>query len=724
MFGYGQFSFGAPSDVKSEAELVPQLSTVAQGETVYIYLKLTHPEGWYSYYYNNSVPTTIRPTLEIEPVEGVTFGSLQYPVPKSKESYEIPSYVYLGENYFRVPVTVLDGYQSERLTIKAEANWQICKESCLSESVELDLTLAVGESSSDLPFVSPSVFMDAEAPPIVARGSSSGVSLTVTAELPEAQFIDFDGQTALDKPVSVSVADGVTTMSLPSDAGNFMRDFPTKRQDSLRGYLISGEQTYWVDVPLEQGRAGGQPDSPTEVRSAKGGASGPDKASSPALQLPPAAELAKLYNADAPIQLPENSITIWVALLGAFLGGILLNLMPCVFPVLSLKVMSFVEHAGDDREKVKLHGLLFTLGVVISMLALVGGLFALKAATGESFNWGQQMSYPPVVAGIVIVLFLLGLNMAGVFELGTSLTALGNTKQSKNEYLSSMLSGVLTTVVATPCSGPFLGAAIGYAVSQHIVVAMIIFTVFAIGISFPYLFLSFFPQLTERLPRPGLWMETLKRGLSFGMFAAAAFFMQTFGAQTGGQGLAILVMALVIIGLAAFFYGHWTLPHLKKQVRYGLGFGLSLLVLVVGLNFAWNASTQYKAEIEEAQTTSKGVEWVTWQPGVVEYLRAQGKFVWVDYTASWCATCLFNKKVIFNDEEFLSTVDPERIVFVKADLTENDPVVAKDLSRANRVQIPVNIIYSPDIETQAVLLEEVIPVKSVLEGLEQVGYYE
>ena len=715
------FSKGGGSSPKTTSALLIDAEQAPLGESFYVYLNLTFPSGWYGYYFNNTISYTLRPELSLEPIDGVTYGELEYQVPTIKEAYDIPSYVLMGSTLYRLPVTVDPAKFSvgEELMLKGAASWQICKESCLPpEEAEVSLSVTLAESvSAEGNFTEG--FTNVESVPVTAQLEAEAIVLSVGQLLESPKFYDLDGQVAFSAEQVVTTSEDRTQLRLALDAGNSFRSDIIAPQERLRGYVVAngGDFRLWIDTAFSSEIAA--PVAPT-TEPVESVVEESDQQVDD-LKLPSEEEMAQLYNGEEKLAyqtLGESKpVTFWLALGGAFFGGILLNLMPCVFPVLSLKVLSFVEKAGEATWKVRLHGALFTLGVVLSMWVLAVALFLLRHYSGDNVNWGQQMSYPEVVAGIVIILFLFGLNMAGVFELGTKLTSLGGQSTQKSGYAATIFSGVLTTLIATPCSGPFLGSAMAYTLSQPVLPSLVLFTVFALGISFPYLLLSFFPALTSKLPRPGAWMETLKKVLAFGMFAAAAFFMQTFAAQAGGAGLSILVMALVIIGLAAYFYGHWTLPHLKKGVRYGLGFGLSSLVLAAGLLLSWKAATEYKAPVSIEAQSNGSVKWHSWKPGIVEHLRAEGYYVWVDYTAVWCATCQVNKKLIFGNKDFVNSLPQGKMVFVKADLTDREAeltkVISKDLSRVDRVAIPVNLLYSPVEKVHPVLLEDAISISDV-----------
>jgi thiol:disulfide interchange protein DsbD len=434
------------------------------------------------------------------------------------------------------------------------------------------------------------------------------------------------------------------------------------------------------------------------------------------------AQMAKLYDAKAKINYvplhEKGETTLLTALFGAFVGGFLLNLMPCVFPVLGIKVMGFVQQAGSDPKKIRLHGLAFTAGLVVSMWALAGFILFVKLSLGQNVNWGQQMGSPYFVVGIIVLLFLMGLNMAGVFEFGTSMTRLGGTVQNKKGYGASFLSGVLTTLIATPCSGPFLGAAMGYTLAQPPAVAMLLFTVLALGIALPYLVLSMSPSLINALPKPGAWMETFKVTMAFLIFAAVAWFMKTFGGQTGVEGLSWLLMALVVIGMAAYFYGHWTQLHFAAKTRYLWGMTLPLLIAMVGGWMALSAAGNANYSVDHG-------EFRAWTPGIVEYQTSQeNRAVLVDYTAEWCPTCQVNEKRVFSNEFVKSKLAELGVVLVAADMTDMDEAedVVADLARADRFTISTYLVYPANYpEEPAILLEELISPNDVLQALDRIA---
>ena len=445
-------------------------------------------------------------------------------------------------------------------------------------------------------------------------------------------------ESAEEKTYNLSGAIGIqtcTNASCDPPAGvKFSAEIPIGKESSVPVKFENGSYSAAREA-IEAGGAatdflGGKPPK-TEV------AEEPEEEKEKAVASPEMAEkMAAYYNGDEKINYVTINntakATFWTAIFGAFVGGMLLNLMPCVFPVLGLKVMGFVQQAGSDPKKIRNHGLAFTAGLVVSMWILAGFILMLKIGYGQSVNWGQQMGDPYFVCGIIVLLFMLGLNMAGLFEIGTSLTSIGGKAQQKKGYSGSFFSGILTTLIATPCSGPFLGAAMGYTLAQPAVIALFLFTVFAIGISMPYLVLSFFPSLISRLPRPGEWMETFKVIMAFTLFATVAFFANTFGALTGARGLSWLLMALVIIGLATYMYGKWSLSDVKPSKRFLFGYLFAALFLALGGKMSYDAAGYPPPE---GVIVAHG-EWQPWTPGKVEYtLAKKKKIVWVDYTADW-----------------------------------------------------------------------------------------
>jgi thiol:disulfide interchange protein DsbD len=328
--------------------------------------------------------------------------------------------------------------------------------------------------------------------------------------------------------------------------------------------------------------------------------------------------------------------TFFIAVLLIFGGGLILNLMPCVFPVLGVKVLGFVQLSGNDSKKIKMHGLVFTLGVVASMWVLAAVILIIRESSGSGVAWGSQMKNPIFVGSMVILMAMFALNLYGVFEIGNSLSGAGGKLHAKKGYQGSFFSGILTTLIATPCGAPLLATAMTYTLQQTVFLALVLFTVFALGVAAPYLVLSFFPALINKLPRPGNWMVTFKKSMAFPLLATVVFLLSAFIGQTGGDGIILMLWSLVILATAAFIYGTWSPPMVAKAKRYSIGFGLSSLLTVYGGYLGYQAMTT-KPEAKQTLVANPDDihSWDSWKPGIVDQTRAKNRIVWIDYTADW-----------------------------------------------------------------------------------------
>ncbi|MGD8778077.1 MAG: thioredoxin family protein [Ignavibacteria bacterium] len=411
-------------------------------------------------------------------------------------------------------------------------------------------------------------------------------------------------------------------------------------------------------------------------------------------------------------QLSGESITVFAAIAFAFLGGIILNLMPCVLPVLSLKIMGIIEQAGEaPREKLK-HGLLFTFGVLVSFWILAGLLLVLRAG-GEQLGWGFQLQSPGFVIVLSIFLFLFGLSMFGVFEIGTTLTAVGQGKKNRSAYMGSFTSGVLATVVATPCTAPFMGSALGFALSQPAYVSLLVFTILGLGMAAPYLVLTSIPKLLRFIPKPGAWMETMKQFMGFLLMATVLWLLWVLSLQTGSEGVIILLASLILISISGWIYGRW--GNIAKEIKVRRTAQVAAaLILIVALSFSLK-----NIEAKTSETTGiyiQGtIEWQQFSPELVEELRLENKPVFIDFTAAWCLSCQVNEEVAFGSEEVQKAFAEKGIVTLKADWTNKDETITKALAEFGRNSVPLYVYYAPGEEVK--ILPEIITAGIVLEYL-------
>ncbi len=395
-------------------------------------------------------------------------------------------------------------------------------------------------------------------------------------------------------------------------------------------------------------------------------------------------------------------------LLFAFIGGLILNIMPCVFPVLGIKIMGVVQQAGGDKKQVVLHGFAYTAGVLVSFLALG----ALVISLGKS--WGFQLQSPPFVFGLAAFFLIFALNMAGVFEIGASAVGVGAELQAKHGFGGSFFSGLLATVVATPCSAPFLGTALGVTLTLPPAQAMLIFTFIGLGLASPFLLLSFVPNLVAALPRPGAWMESFKQGMSFLLFGTVAFLLWVLTGMVEGQPLLFLLFGLVLIAMGGWVYGRWSLPHKPARTRM-LAVIIALLFIGGGLAAGWPEKT---TATSHSAVTEGGLEWGVWSEAKVAELQKAGTPVYIDFTAKWCFTCQVNKRV-YKDASLQALFAQHKVALLKADWTNEDPTIKDALNKLGKAAVPVNVLYIPG-QKEPHILPEILTVENVTEALKQI----
>lgn len=654
------------ASLASKAEMVSEVKTIVPGGTFTVALKLEHPPGWHSYY-RNSGGIEQSPTIQWVLPEGFSAGPIQWPVPEVKDGFFGKSFVHSGTPVFLVDLKApADLASGKTVTLTANASWQICEESCMNEEKSFTLTLTSGPVAEKDPAVA-AMFEKARAnQPQLATGwkfsaSSDGgdITLRVTPDkISDNGPVDFIPNQPFALPAS---AGG----SIQKDGAGWRITLKRATKDALEADIPQGKSFSGI---LTGPRAIAVPDTIITTTGATAASSKPAAAEPQRLQI---------------------SFAEFLPILGGmFLGGLILNLMPCVFPVIGLKIMGFVQQAGHDRRKIVLHGLIFTLGVLISFWILSLILFL-----GGITNWGNQLQDPRIILGTIVVMLLLGMNMFGVFEIGTSVTGVGGSLIQKQGMAGTFFSGVLATLIATPCTGPFLGIAIGVAVKLPAIPFFIAFTVMAIGLALPYLVLSMFPALVEKLPRPGPWMESFKQGMSFLLFATAGIFLwvysdQVFDQNSGQKGLWVMV-GLSAVATAGWIYGRWNQPVRRASVRW-IAKGMAAAICTGGILMAW----PWPEKTPVANSTGQTMTWGVWSQEEQDRLLAEGRPVFVDFTAKWCLTCQLNKSRAYTSP-VIDLIKAKGIVALKADKTRPNPAIEAALNKLGRTAIPVNVLIIP-----------------------------
>ena len=595
-----------------------------------------------------------------------------------------------------------------KVTLKASAEWLMCEDVCMPGNADVALTLPVAATAAPdaalgsrlsavvagLPRADAAWKVSAtrDAKAITLKVAPVGPTAGKTAAPADLRFFADDNLVAYELPQTIT-PDGaggyVLTLSISPDAPKDA----TKLAGVLtneKGWLADGSlRGLRIDLPFAA--------APT-VSAAAPAASGsqPSALSSPSSVPAPA----------APVSLIS---TLFLALV----GGLILNLMPCVFPVLGIKILGFVNQAGQDKKKVILHGLVFALGVLLSFWSLAAVLAVLRAG-GDQLGWGFQLQSPLFVYGLAAVMLIFAMNMSGVFEFGLSATGVGSDLQSKSGFAGSFFTGVLATVVATPCSAPFLAPALGAALTLSTIESFAVFTAIAVGLAGPYLLLSIFPAAVKILPRPGAWMETFKQFMAFPLYATVAYLAWVLAGQTTENGSLMALFGLVLIALGVWFYGRYNQPGTKPgKVRFGTVTGA--LVLALGVWTGWPENMEAKTAAAQAAGAPE-VVWEKWSPAAVEKLRAEGRMIYVDFTARWCATCQTNKKIVFASDEVLRQFAAKKIVTLRADWTNKDPAITAELAKYQRSAVPFNVLWQPG-KTEPLLLPELLTPGIVLDAI-------
>lgn len=682
------------------------------GEPFYIALKADISQPWHAYFRN---PATIGEpmTATLAAPEGFTVEGPYWQAPDKHEGMLGVAYTY------NTPVVVWKITPQDNAPLSAaftaSSTAQTCSDTGCNapETKEATVQLSAGDAAANPEWAAEEtqveVLGNADTT-VTATQTPESVVLTFTAggEVKQAYFFSDDNSINPTAEQVLAPTEGGYTLTL-SRNDNSDSMYPVKDEALVGQELpaISGILTFdgkQTAVNFSFAPAAEEPSQPQT----------PEATPAEATEESPAAPAAGA--------LPEGLVGIFGAL---FLGGLILNLMPCVFPVIGLKIMSFVELGGGDRRKVFLHSLIFVVGILVSFWVLAAALIVVSNlevlsntpwtewlttlwndAGSSTRSWAAWMQNEWIVFGILLLLLVLGLSMFGLFEIGVGATSTGQNLQNKKGLWGSFFQGLLVTIVATPCSGPFLGAAMPAAMSLPGIWMILALTFMALGLAFPYIVMGAFPGLVNKLPRPGAWMESLKQGLSFLLFAAAAWFLDVYLAflpEEYSVDRPWIFMSLVVFCTAFWVYGRWC-PMYRSATSRWIGLLVAILLAAVGI---WGAmprpQTQTAATTPAASAegyvvaTGEHPTWNNWSPELMQKALEDGHAVYVDFTARWCATCQANKKVAYTPE-VCALFETEEVVLMRADKTRPSPLIDEEMRRLNRSSVPVNALYLPEEE--------------------------
>jgi thiol:disulfide interchange protein/DsbC/DsbD-like thiol-disulfide interchange protein len=664
------------------ARLLSEQDSLAPGQSVWVALELDIRDGWHTYWRNpgdSGQATQIAWSLP----PGLTAGDIEWTTPHRFVVAPLVNYGYAKHAMHLVKITASPDLKAAApLGLKAKASWLVCADVCIPESAALDLNLPVtaaggpkdpavaalfDRARSELPGAAPAAssarIVDGQL--VITLGKEWGETLSRIKSL---AFYPFDdGVIEYAAPQTLSRRDGAVDLAVKLG-------YQPPRSGNVRGILIA----------TEEGGAPGQSGAeamevPIEIAATFSGAPAP--ASAAGVRFAPAA---------APAVAPTRAPGLIALMLLAILGGLILNLMPCVFPVLSIKAISLVAQAKTHPAAVRAKGLMFAAGVIASMLLLAGVLLGLRAG-GEQIGWGFQLQSPLFVTLMVYLLLAVGLNLSGVFEVGGGLAGVGDSLTHGDSLHASFFTGVLTTLVATPCTAPFMAAAVGAALTQSPVVALCIFAALGMGLSLPYLALSFAPWLRRALPKPGAWMDTMKQIFAFPMYASAAWLLWVLAQQTSSLGLGAALAGALLVAFAAWAYqkskGSTVAGRLTAIVTAAAAV---LLAIALPVRLASVATAAPVA----AAASSSAESWQPYDAARVQALEASGAPLLVNFTASWCLTCLVNERNAFADPAVLKVFRQKGVTLMKGDWTNRDTAITQALAHFGRAGVPLYVVYN------------------------------
>ncbi len=666
-----------------QADLVAEVQSIQPGASFDVAVRLTIDDGWHVYW-KNPGDSGLPVKVEWQLPEGFQAGPVLWPYPERIETPPLVSYGYHKEAWLLLKISAPQSLQAgDTIVLSARVDWMECAHICVPQFSSVQIKLPVKRMAAAPAPAQAALFARARSLipltdsewQVSAVQKNSKVQMSIVppewfkGKIEDLHFFS-ERPGVVDEQLTQAFLSSVNQYELVFDISKELTDPLT----ALSGVLVS--QSGWRGQGSEKGLYVKIPLSPSQA--------------------------------------PAASMTWVAALLFAFIGGLLLNLMPCVLPVLSLKILGFVAHSAGDKSEVRKQGVLFFLGVLVSFWVLAGLLIVLRL-TGQHIGWGFQLQSPVFVAFLCCLFFFFALNLFGVFEIGTSFIGLGRLSSSQTGAWGAFLSGVLATVVATPCTAPFMGSAVGFGLSQSMGLSLLIFTFLGMGMAFPYLTLSFSPGLLRFIPKPGPWMIGLKRFFGFLFMGTLFWLVWVFGRQTNMTALGVLFVALVLIGGSAWVMGHWGSPLASRRTRFlALAFSLGLMG-IGGFWIAWNLS-QAKSTREHMQ----GKDPLAWEPYTqerVEELRKQNKPVFVDFTAAWCLTCQVNERVVLHSSRVVQRFQELGIVTLKADWTSYDEKITRALQQFGRSGVPLYVFYGQNNQAP-VILPAIITPDIVLNAVE------
>lgn len=657
---------------RATVSLVSEYGAVSPGQELRIGLRQRLAPHWHTYW-KNPGDAGSPPNITFKAPHGATVGAIAWPGPDRFIIGPVASYGYENEIVFPMALTVpRDARPGSQLVLEADADWVVCEKECIPEEGKFRLALPVEASArpADAGILAAFKSADARQPqPSPWRASASAGESTLQLAVEGEGISPASVRSALYFPDSWGVVDHVADQALTVEEGRLTlattkgQGYTPGPSAGLLAITDGGGQKRWF-----------------------------------ALELTPAAAPAPATGAPA-------ALPLWRMALFAFLGGLILNLMPCVFPVLAIKATAVAGMSGGDRRAVRLSGLFYTLGVLAAFMALALALLAVRLG-GSAVGWGFQFQSPLFVAAMSWLMLAIGLNLSGVFEVGGALAGAGQGLAERKGHAGSFFTGLLAVVVATPCTAPFMGAAIGSALVAPAHVSLVVFATMGLGLALPFLLLGIFPALARRLPRPGAWMVTLRQAMAFPMYATAAWLLWVLAQQAGEAGLRMALAGLVLVGMVAWLAGLG--QHGTSKRWWPRGAAVAGVAGIAGLMVMLHG-----AEPQAAAAPAQSAQAEPYSAERLAALRAEGKPVFVNMTAAWCITCLVNERTTLSTADVQEAMREHGVVYMKGDWTNRDPAITAFLQSFQRDGLPFYAFYPagkgpvvlPPVLTQAIVTE-------------------
>jgi thiol:disulfide interchange protein len=666
---------GGPGPVKAQhltAELVTYGNTIGPGGTLQAGLVLTMEEKWHVYWLNagdSGEPPHIKWTLP----SGLTAGPMLFAPPSRLPLGPLMDFGYEDTAAFPLTFTAAPGMKAGPVHVDALVDWLVCAQVCIPGKAHLGLNLTVGPAAAAVQPVGalgqaltliPKPIPASDSVVVTGGKKDFVVTFKTGARETDAEFYPYDPDliaNAADQNVE-PIPDGLR-IRIPR------AEDLTKLPTQLHGLLkLSDTVSYEFTAPVTPGEIAPPP---------------------------------------APIKAAASGVTTVSAIGLAFIGGIILNLMPCVFPVLFLKGLALVQSSGEERKQLRSHGLVYTLGILVSFWSIVAVLLILRAG-GSQAGWGFQLQSPTFIAILASFLFFFALSLAGQFDLGLSLTSAGGELATKPGYTGSFFTGVLATVVATPCTAPLMGAAIGFALVQPAWITFAIFTALGLGLATPYMLLSLQPAWTKILPRPGAWMEVMKQLTAVPLFATAIWLAYVYGrlyaggAADPGDGvyrLSLLLGCFLVLAVAGCVLGKW-------PAKWSSGL-VAIALIAIGL------------AIPLYQPKDTNLAWSPYSESALDAARKSGNPVFIDFTAAWCLSCQVNEKLVLHAKDVQQQLSDHHVTLLRADWTKYDPAITQELASLNRSGVPTYVLYPASESATPDVLPEVLTKDLVLEAIKK-----